>query len=86
MKKALVYSLSLLYNRDGYSPKIVLKILLCALKCNDNVGNPYLDNYYVAALVRAVGNVRIRPSDEVEVGLLDALTDQVTFDNFSSHL
>jgi transcription initiation factor TFIID subunit 2 len=53
--KAIVSAMAMVRNDSGDCPREIRKFLLTQLQLNDNIRNEYSDNYYVAALIEAIG-------------------------------
>jgi hypothetical protein len=58
LHRAVPYALSEIVHESGYTPAPVLELLLNLLTENENATNVYSDDFYVAVLLRALGNVR----------------------------
>ncbi|KNC99010.1 uncharacterized protein SPPG_05960 [Spizellomyces punctatus DAOM BR117] len=56
VKKALISAIAAVRELDDIAPIQCRRFLLALLKFNDNTGNSFSDNYFVANLIVAVGN------------------------------
>jgi transcription initiation factor TFIID subunit 2 len=54
---AVPEAISRVRDESGHTPSDVTEFILTLLRNNDNSRNSYSDNYYVASLLRALGNV-----------------------------
>ena len=64
LKQRLPIELSRCYDvKSGLSPPAVVRTIVSMLDGNDNEGNAYADDYYIAALLRAVGNLRLAETE-----------------------
>ncbi|KAJ3221301.1 hypothetical protein HK099_003605, partial [Clydaea vesicula] len=61
VKKTVPCAISKIRNSDGIHAFETRKFLLDLLKQNDNAGNSYSDNYFLAALIEAVGDSFLPP-------------------------
>jgi len=60
LRQQLPVELSRCYDvKSGLSPPHIVRLLVSMLDGNDNDGNAYSDDYYIASLLRAAGNVRL---------------------------
>ena len=74
LRQRLPIELSRCYDvKSGLSPSAVVRLIVSMLDGNDNEGNTYADDYYIAALLRAVGNLRLGETENREplIGLID---------------
>ena len=64
LKQRLPIELSRCYDfKSGLSPPAIVRLIVSVLDSNDNEGNAYADDYYIAALLRAVGNLRLAETE-----------------------
>ena len=64
LKQRLPIELSRCYDvKSGLSPSAVVRLIVSMLDGNDNDGNAYADDYYIAALLHAVGNLRLADTE-----------------------
>ena len=60
LRQRLPIELSRCYDvKSGLSPSAIVRLLVSMLDGNDNDGNAYADDYYIAALLHAIGNLRL---------------------------
>ncbi|KAK9727982.1 hypothetical protein K7432_001434 [Basidiobolus ranarum] len=59
VQKAIVAAFSTVKNSKGHTPIKIKQFLLELLRYNDNTGNHFSDNYYISALINALGNALI---------------------------
>ncbi|TPX68903.1 hypothetical protein SpCBS45565_g02812 [Spizellomyces sp. 'palustris'] len=85
VKKALISAIATVRELDDIAPIQCRRFLLALLKFNDNTGNSFSDNYFVANLIVAVGNsflptarqVRKRPVVAIPPG--DGTVEEFSF-------
>ena len=64
LRQRLPIELSRCYDvKSGLSPSAVVRVVVSMLDGNDNEGNAYSDEYYIAALLHAVGNLRLAETE-----------------------
>ena len=74
LRQRLPVELSRCYDyKSGLSPPAVVRLVVSMLDGNDNEGNAYSDEYYVASLLRAAGNLRLADTENRQplLALLD---------------
>jgi transcription initiation factor TFIID subunit 2 len=56
VQKAIISAMSMIRHDNGECPREIKRFLISQLQLNDNQGNEFSDNYYVASLIEAVGS------------------------------
>jgi len=65
VKRAIVRALSTIQDPAGYTPRVVVELLLKLTRQNDNSRNKYSDSYYVRDLLLALGDLRLPPDEDI---------------------
>lgn len=71
VQKAIPIAISTVRNESGSAPLRVQRFLLDLLKYNDNANNSYTDAFYIADLIRSLGNTLISNDYAADVYNLD---------------
>ncbi|EPS60939.1 hypothetical protein M569_13860, partial [Genlisea aurea] len=79
--QAIPHAIALVRSSDKKSPREAIEFILQLLKYNDNTGNPYSDVFWVAALIRSIGELEFGEQDIVYLpSLLKRLDRLLQFD------